>query len=475
MLKLAKASTIIKNITILTTIFFYLFTKPALACTDESCFIDHVKGNVLNLKLRSLKDEKIQDQHIPGLLSFLQQHPEITVLDLSDNDVGASGATMLANNSRLASLNLRGNTNITTVGIIALAKNTTLTNLNLSHANVTDEDAKILAQNSKLKSLDVGWNSIGDAGASALAENTTLQSLNLEANSLKSNSVFALAKNTTLKNLSIGFAERYAGDISHEAYHELEKTTTLKTLSLAGNNLDADDFALLAKNQSITSLDVAIGKNLIFSTLGDEAAVTFAKNSHLEYLDMSHDYISDKGAIALAHSPSLKSLKLDSNKAIGKTGITALAKNPNLINLSLYDDEIDSHDAEILAKNTTLFELDLSSNRIGDQGASSLAKNTTIKKLYLSGNKIGDKGAIALSKNLSLNKIFINFNNISDIGAIALADNLKLKELVISYNKIGIAGIKALNNNRTLEYLDLCCQNEDQKYCVETQLSNLRF
>src|SRR5580658_4422395 len=81
----------------------------------------------------------IQAEDVPIILSYLNGRPNVTSLNLSKNG-------------------------ITSLGIIALARNTTLTALNVNEDGVNMEAAKALANNTTLKTLDISENEITDEG-----------------------------------------------------------------------------------------------------------------------------------------------------------------------------------------------------------------------------------------------------------------------------------------------------------------------
>lgn len=91
----------------------------------------------------------IHDRDIPQILSYLKEHPEITRLSLSDNQIGFQGAELLSTNTYIRYLFLNGN-------------------------RIGSLGAEALAKNSSLVYLLLGENHIGPYGAEALANNTTL-------------------------------------------------------------------------------------------------------------------------------------------------------------------------------------------------------------------------------------------------------------------------------------------------------------
>lgn len=134
------------------------------------------EADLLNLSMQGISNE-----HISILLSFLDEHPEVTSLRLWQNQIGDDGTTALAGNTSLRSLNLDGN-QIGDAGATALAGNTSLTSLSLWFNNIGDAGAIAFAGSTSLRSLELGVNRIGDAGAIALAASTSLRFLELGIN-----------------------------------------------------------------------------------------------------------------------------------------------------------------------------------------------------------------------------------------------------------------------------------------------------
>ena len=98
----------------------------------------------------------------------------------------------LARNTTLKNLNLYCNCigcKVLQSIVEALRENNTLTHLNLGYGIINDDGAKALAEslkiNSSLKVIDLSDNKIGDDGAKYLAEGTeTLELLNLTKNNI---------------------------------------------------------------------------------------------------------------------------------------------------------------------------------------------------------------------------------------------------------------------------------------------------
>ncbi|XP_078381722.1 uncharacterized protein LOC144664461 isoform X8 [Oculina patagonica] len=306
-----------------------------------------VSGSLL--KRIALRLRRITGADAVVLAEALKCNSSLTVLHLSDNNIGDHGAAGLAealqNNTSLTALHLSGN-NIGVHGAAGLAEalqnNTSLTVLHLSVNIIGDHGATGLAEalqnNTSLTGLDLSDNNFGDHGDTGLAEalqnNTSLTVLNLYSNNIGDHGATGLAE-------------------------ALQNNTSLTVLYLSGNNIGDHGAAGLAEalqnNTSLTELDLS-GNNI-----GDHGATGLAEalqnNTSLTVLDLTNNNIGDHGAAGLAE---------------------ALQNNTSLTELDLSGNNIGAHGAaglaEALQNKTSLTELDLSYNNIGEHGATGLAE-----------------------------------------------------------------------------------------------------
>ena len=157
-----------------------------------------VQGHQLHLKGKGLNHEDVD-----LICRYLEEHPNITSLDLSQNNIGDEGARKLAQNTTLTTLNIEI-TQISFEGARSLAQHPRLNCLNVS-ANplIGDLGAEALAQNPRLRSLDVSFTNLQEAGAIALAGHQNLQSLNVAGNAIRYQALKNLAQSTSLINLNL--------------------------------------------------------------------------------------------------------------------------------------------------------------------------------------------------------------------------------------------------------------------------------
>ena len=164
-----------------------------------------------------------------------------------------------------------------------------------------------------------------------------------------------------------------------------------------------------------------------------------------------------------------------------------LANNTKITTLDVSGNNLSTESAKLLALNPTLQHLDLSRNAIDEDGACLLAGNHKLLSLNLNSNnpyylehsqkyrttshtieaqcstlkaqnlkKIGDKAAKAFALNKTLQYLDVSCNDIGTDGVIELAGNNTLKSLNIHSNHmISLSAVIALAINKTLRYLSV--------------------
>ena len=283
--------------------------------------------------------------------------------------------------------------------------NTTLEHVDLSDCSIghvgTQHLAQALCVNASVKTLKLSDNPLGDEGAKALAEmlggngaessrtvNTTLEHVDLSDCSIghvgTQHLAQALCVNASVKTLKL--SDNPLGDEGAKALAEM----------LGGNGAES------SRTVSTTLEHVDLSRCCIGPVGAQHLARALCANISVKTLDLSHNFLSIKGAIALAEM-----LKAESSR-------------------------------------TTLEHVDLSYCRIEPVGAQRLAQalcvNTSVKTLKLSGNRLlGDKGAKALAEMLGGN------------GAESSRTvNTTLEHVDLSDCSIGPVGAKHLEQANTL-------------------------
>jgi Ran GTPase-activating protein (RanGAP) involved in mRNA processing and transport len=256
------------------------------------------------------------------------------------------------------------------------------------------------------------------------------------------------------------------------------KTTALKSLSIANNNIDGEgtqQLATAALNCSslevlsgvpikklragkLTKLDLQ-GKGL-GATEGIVLAELMQLSPVLENLSVANNNIDGEGAQHLARAVlSSASLEVFSEIPIKKLRADALTKL-DLKGVGVSGALVLSDLLKFSSVLATL-RLDgatsrLDGNRIGAEGAKAIAEalkvNAVLTTLHLDWNKIGDDGAKAIAEALKVNAVLTKLclvgNEIGDVGAKAIAEALKVNAVVTTLhldgNRIGAEGVKAI-------------------------------
>ena len=290
------------------------------------------------------------------------------------------------------------------------------------------------------------------AAIRAIATNTTLTSVNLSHNpGIDAVDAAELARNNTIINLSIDGAS--VGDVGAAA---LAQNTCIVDLNLNSNNISHVGAAALATNRTISFL------HLDHNRIGD-AGATALTTSVTNYLYLCENGITHVGVAQLATNKKVQALILDGN-AVGPEGITALAANTTIIRLSLKRNGIGNAAPAIdalkaFARNTTCFFLNMDNNDIGDAGCAALSNSLGVAYLILSVNNITDAGAAALAKLKQLISLDLDGNNIGDQGILRVCSIPRLDVLSLAAQQhmvttdVGVAAI--MNRRPRFRYLKL--------------------
>ena len=308
----------------------------------------------------------------------------------------------------------------------------------LAHRNVDVKAIEIVSSEVSYSAAMI----IGDF----LKANKTLLKLKVSQNIISNQAIEQILKavqtSTTLQVLDV--SHNHIGDegiADVRKYLKCNKTLTI--LNIAGNVLTRKGARIVTdfiqENALPNSTDcngtmyenspgaVAISRPLTKMTENVQV------NTKLQRLDISHNYISDEGAIIIS---------------------------------------------KYLNLNGTLKELNLSDNKITDDGIINIADaikiNATLLKLNISHNSISIDGAVAISECLKINKILIeldiSWDGITNKGAVNIGEAIKLnttlQKLNISYNNISRSTVSFfgsyLKHNSALQ--ELIISRDDTAY-----------
>lgn len=257
-----------------------------------------IKENRFSGKRLSLTDRGLTDEDVIQLVDTLSHNPNITELDVSDNNISNTGAKILASLSTVSSLNVSAN-NIGSDGCLELAKSN-LQSLDIS-ANPVEDGIAAFSETASLQELIATECNITDAGAEQLFLSPSIKTLDLSTNQLSGTCLKNVASNAVLKNLRLAQNLR----LQEEYFCHFSQNKSLVCLNLTSVSFGEGGVSFLAKNQSIQELI------LMQCSLTDVNA--FSENTTLKKLLLHNNRITDDGVKNLIGNNSLLKLVLSSN------------------------------------------------------------------------------------------------------------------------------------------------------------------
>ena len=457
--------------------------------------------NISSLKVLNLDNNNIPEQAANDLAAVIMANSVLEKLWLSGNHLGSS-TVMIVNALKkittLKELNLNDNQNRSDELAPAIAsiitKNKLIEKLLLNDNNLNDDGviriAQSLCKHSQLKSLTLQNNNITEEAVEALASiissNTGLEELYLGNNQLQ----LGVTKiSTTLKNISsLKVLELHNNNIPEQAANDLAAAimanSLLEKLWLSGNHLGSSTVMIVNALKEITTLKVLSldGNQNRSDELAPAIASIITKNKLIERLLLSDNNLNDDGVIRIAQSlykhSKLKSLSLRNNNITKKAAealTSIISSNIGLEELYLSNNQLQlgvTKIATTLKNISSLKVLDLDNNNIPEQAANDLAAvimaNSVLEKLRLSGNHLGSSSTVmivnALKKITTLKELDLNGNqNRSDELAPAIASiitkNILIERLSLHDNNLNDGGViriaRSLCNHSKLKMFNL--------------------
>ena len=368
--------------------------------------------------------------------------------------------------------------------------NITLTEINLSNSDITDERIEKLANaikvNATLQNLDISHNAIFSNGILALSSclkiNKTLHKVNLSDNHINDCGAKYLAEaiqiNVALQELNVsknlisreGITRIVEACTINRTLHKL--VCTHNKLSKSGlttiKNYIRKENAVQIFDASWNSISIKAGKLVIKITF---QSIDLNQNS--SHVDAQEELLRMDEIAKVECIKDFLQCCFESEQSVNLHGIrmtdyfeieiisNSLKMNSTLSELILSNNKITDKEAEELSEaievNEALQHLDISHNTITDHGVSAISdcliNNTVLHKLNLSKNQITDEGAKALAEaiqvNTKLQELNICKNLISEEGLMrvveACAENGILQKLQCTHNNISKAGLASIN------------------------------
>ena len=518
--------------------------------------------SLIHLTKLNVSNNNISGEAAGDLAVVLSQNVLLEELDLSYNNLGAFGSlhifrkmkklstliklnvcniglteiaaddivTVLNNNFKIQELDLSHN-NIQATGATTIFKMASTANLHkfiISHNNINDNVEfleSFLSRNTNLEELDFSHNNIQAVGAIKVcrANLSKLIKFNISHNGITIDAVddigILLSHNTKLQKLDLSGNDLHDISDNFKSFQVVSNLKYLQVLELNHNNLSiSDTVKIFSEMKNISSLvTITTSHNIITDEAADELAAVLSHNikikeinfsfndlstsaimiifkgmkniSNLEKIDISHNMITDEAseiiATVLSCNKKLQSLDLSYNyfTSEGLVYIFECLKSiVYLRKLNVSSNEITVKAAHsittVLSLNSKLEELDLSRNNLLSAGAIKVCR-TNLSKLTafnISHNGITTKAAkdIAtfLSRNKRLEQLDLSHNSLLSAGVTNICNtNLSyLTTLNISHNGITVEAaddVSAfLSHNSKLQVLDLSCSDLQESGCM---------
>jgi len=239
--------------------------------------------------------------------------PRLETLSLSNNRLGDPGAAALASvrAPSLRVLRLQGN-NLGPLGVRALVSTglvAQVAHLDLRWNRLGAAGAEALAQAERgsLRSLVLDRNEIGDQGLRALSKSPVLAglgTLSLGRNHIGDRGVQALTEAPGLSLRALDLWHNDLGPLGAQALADCAPLAHLSQLDLGGNRIGSDGARALAESPHLGRLTVLM---LWHANIGNAGAEALARAGfeRLGHLDLTYNFISDRGAEALSRAPWL--------------------------------------------------------------------------------------------------------------------------------------------------------------------------
>ena len=361
-----------------------------------------------NLSLRNIAATPEGIKSLAGILEW----SNLKVLDISDNNISNQGLHILASGKwlLLENLNLR-NTFITAEGMESLVSPSKCPNLkvlNLSDNSLQNEGLEVFsfAKWPLLENLNLKNTKIKETGIRGITKPKwpNLKTLDVSENFIYDTGLVILSSGNwpQLENLSL--QKISIGETAIGSMMDIAKWPNLKALNISDNFISEGLKVLFSEKWPLLeslSLKNTWRANKI------EGAMALSKGLNLQVLDVSYNFIDDRGFLLLSSVklPLLENLNLK-NALIKQTGIEIMVNTSKWPNLKA---------------------LDVSNNRISDAG---------LKTLFF--------GGWPLLEALNLRNIGLTVDGIESMVSISKWSNLKI--LDISDNFVYDTGLKMLSS-----------------------------
>jgi hypothetical protein len=267
----------------------------------SSSLLRNIEQNIFKKDLLDLSGKKINDEEVLLLVNALKKNTSIKKIKLWANEIGDTGAMLLASIHTVEEMDLAEN-KISEEGAKVLA-NAHLKKLIISGNPIGDKGIQFFSDSKNLIELQACSCNITEVGSNIIFEkNNILSKINLSSNALGPQGIKALEFNNTLEEVDLSYC-----DIGDEGMYCIANNRTLRSLDLSNNNITDQSATILAEHLTLKIL------NLTQNEVGDGFAKSLIKNNQLQELIISRNQVTSAGLSFLLKSPSLNVISLYDN------------------------------------------------------------------------------------------------------------------------------------------------------------------
>ncbi|KAI5570059.1 hypothetical protein POPTR_011G054500v4 [Populus trichocarpa] len=428
----------------------------------------HPNNSLFSLHHLQQLDLSFNDFNSSHVSSRFGQFSNLTHLNLSSSDLAGQVPLEVSHLSKLVSLDLSWNNDLSLEPICfdELVRNlTNLRELDLSRVNMSlVVPDSLMNLSSSLSSLKLNYCRLQGKLPSSMGKFKHLQSLDLGENNLTGPIPYDFDQLTEL--VSLDLSENFYLSPEPISFDKLVRNLT----KLRELNLDYVNMSLVAPN-SLTNLSSSLS-SLFLGDCGLQGK--FPGNIFL-LPNLESFYLAYNEGLT-GSFPSSNLSNVLSRLDLSITRISVYLENDLISNLksleymSLRNSNIISSDLALLGNLTKLIYLDLSNNNFSGEIPSSLGNLTKLYFLDLSGNNFNGQIPSSLGNLTKLSSLYLSSNNLNSYIPFSLGNLINLLELDLSNNQLVGNFLFALPS---LDYLDL--HNNNLGNISELQHNSLGF
>jgi Leucine-rich repeat (LRR) protein len=428
--------------------------------TDQG--LEHL-GRLTSLNILNLKNVNITDQGLPHLESL----SKLTSLTIEGSSITDDGLRTIGNFSSLISLNVGGNPAISDRGLGHLHGLAKLEGISLSGTKISADG--VLALDAAFPESYINWKGGGAVLASSVdpAETEVAQQAIQWGIATKNVVLVRKYSDVGIQNVRISNANNVVDGAFNlfglqisgngkangaEILTDLPKTNALRSLRLAGLELNSEEFQAIGNFASLQQFTSTSD----LQQVSREALQSLARLSQLRAVDLYGSSVTDRVIEQLDGLPNLERVRI-ANSEITDRAFLTIGQLPSLRELDVsFASSITDQGLAHLKACTKLRQLRLRNAKISYQATSAIAEIASIETLDLGETDVTDQAVLPLVALPRLHTLFLYSTKVTDEAINHLVAMKSLVTLGLSRNsRVTDAGLRRLQAASQLEHVSL--------------------